>query len=53
MVHLPIHLTSEAKVAGPVQYRWMYPIERYVLIQLILCILGFALFMKQIYHVVE
>lgn len=41
MVHLPIHLASEAKVAGPVQYRWMYPIERYVLIQLILCILGF------------
>ena len=41
MVHLPIHLASEAKVAGPVQYRWMYPIEQYVLIQLILCILGF------------
>lgn len=28
MVHLPIHLASEAKIAGPVQYRWMYPIER-------------------------
>ena len=42
MVHLPIHLASEAKIAGPVQYRWMYPIERYVLIQLILCILGFV-----------
>ncbi|KAL6345456.1 hypothetical protein AAG906_017175 [Vitis piasezkii] len=24
MVHLPIHLASEAKVAGPMQYRWMY-----------------------------
>ncbi|RVW87605.1 hypothetical protein CK203_041220 [Vitis vinifera] len=24
MVHLPIHLASEAKIAGPVQYRWMY-----------------------------
>ncbi|RVW87900.1 hypothetical protein CK203_039720 [Vitis vinifera] len=24
MVHLPIHLASEAKVVGPVQYRWMY-----------------------------
>nr|CAN75974.1 hypothetical protein VITISV_028848 [Vitis vinifera] len=30
MVHLPIHLASEAKVVGPVQYRWMYPIERYL-----------------------
>ncbi|KAK0600743.1 hypothetical protein LWI29_018024 [Acer saccharum] len=29
MVHLPIHLADEAKVAGPVQYRWMYPIERF------------------------
>ena len=28
MVHLPIHLPWEVKVAGPVQYRWMYPIER-------------------------
>jgi hypothetical protein len=28
MVHLPIHLPWEAKVAGLVQYRWMYPIER-------------------------
>ena len=42
MVHLPIHLASEVKVTGPVQYRWMYPIKRYVLIQLILCILGFV-----------
>ena len=41
MEHLLIHLASEAKVVGLVQYRWMYPIERYVLIQLILCILGF------------
>ncbi|KAL1316465.1 hypothetical protein AAHE18_15G068200 [Arachis hypogaea] len=29
MIHLPIHLASEAKIAGPVHYRWMYPIERY------------------------
>ena len=28
MVHLVIHLAAEAKVAGPVRYRWMYPIER-------------------------
>lgn len=31
MVHLPIHLAEEAMIAGPVQFRWMYPIERYVL----------------------
>ncbi|WMV32370.1 hypothetical protein MTR67_025755 [Solanum verrucosum] len=27
MVHLPIHLASEAKIAGPIHYRWMYPVE--------------------------
>ena len=30
MEHLPIHLPYEARIAGPVQYRWMYPFERYV-----------------------
>lgn len=30
MVHLLIHLPYEAKLAGPVHYRWMYPIERYL-----------------------
>ncbi|XP_050368965.1 uncharacterized protein LOC126787074 [Argentina anserina] len=30
MIHLPIHLTYEASIAGPVFYRWMYPIERYL-----------------------
>ncbi|OMO86779.1 hypothetical protein CCACVL1_09462 [Corchorus capsularis] len=30
MVHLTIHLASEAKVAGPVQFRWMYFVERYL-----------------------
>jgi hypothetical protein len=30
MMHLPVHLASEAMIAGPVQYRWMYPIERYL-----------------------
>ena len=34
LVHLPVHLENKAKVIGPVQYQWMYPIERYVLIQL-------------------
>ena len=28
MVHLVMHLASEAKLAGPVHYHWMYPIER-------------------------
>ena len=28
MVNLAIHLPREAMLAGPVQYRWMYPIER-------------------------
>ncbi|XP_021804336.1 uncharacterized protein LOC110748694, partial [Prunus avium] len=27
MVHLAVHLPREAKLAGPVTYRWMYPIE--------------------------
>jgi hypothetical protein len=30
MMHLPIHLAKEARVGGPVCYRWMYPIERYL-----------------------
>ncbi|XP_062156838.1 uncharacterized protein LOC133864501 isoform X3 [Alnus glutinosa] len=28
MVHLAVHLPREAELAGPVQYRWMYPVER-------------------------
>jgi hypothetical protein len=28
MQHLLIHLPYDAKVAGPIQYRWMYHIER-------------------------
>ncbi|KAK9183250.1 hypothetical protein WN944_026400 [Citrus x changshan-huyou] len=30
MVHLTIHLGREARLCGPVQYCWMYPIERYM-----------------------
>ncbi|XP_075103619.1 uncharacterized protein LOC142178190 [Nicotiana tabacum] len=30
MVHLPIHLVSEAKIAGPTHYRWMYHVERWL-----------------------
>ncbi|XP_013588715.1 PREDICTED: uncharacterized protein LOC106296987 [Brassica oleracea var. oleracea] len=28
MEHLPIHLAREAELGGPVQYRWMYLVER-------------------------
>ncbi|KAM3353742.1 hypothetical protein ACQJBY_024732 [Aegilops geniculata] len=28
MVHLMVHLVEEAKLGGPVHYRWMYPLER-------------------------
>ncbi|XP_061348406.1 uncharacterized protein LOC133293820 [Gastrolobium bilobum] len=30
MEHLPIHLAYEVRVGGPVQYRWMYPFERFI-----------------------
>ncbi|XP_028954422.1 uncharacterized protein [Malus domestica] len=30
MMHLPVHLADEAAIAGPIQYRWMYPIERFL-----------------------
>ncbi|XP_075665539.1 uncharacterized protein LOC142635228 [Castanea sativa] len=30
MVHLVMHLVAEAKIGGPMHYRWMYPIERYL-----------------------
>ncbi|KAL3503832.1 hypothetical protein ACH5RR_033673 [Cinchona calisaya] len=28
MVHLSVHLSTEAKMGGLVHYRWMYPIKR-------------------------
>ena len=28
MEHLPVHLVHEARLGGPVQYRWMYPFGR-------------------------
>ncbi|XP_052619588.1 uncharacterized protein LOC111897976 [Lactuca sativa] len=31
MVHLVIHLVRDVKLGGPVAFRWMYPIERYLL----------------------
>nr|XP_025670299.1 uncharacterized protein LOC112770094 [Arachis hypogaea] len=30
MMHLPIHLANEVRLGGPVQFRWMYPPERYM-----------------------
>ncbi|XP_022873154.1 uncharacterized protein LOC111392118 [Olea europaea var. sylvestris] len=30
MVHLTIHIGKEVHLCGPVQYRWMYPFERYM-----------------------
>ena len=30
MIHLPVHLAEEAKLGGPVCYRWMYPVELYL-----------------------
>ncbi|XP_021775498.1 uncharacterized protein LOC110739339 [Chenopodium quinoa] len=30
MEHLPIHFPYEGKLCGPVQYRWMYPFERFL-----------------------
>lgn len=30
MEHLPVHLPDEAALGGPVQFRWMYPFERYM-----------------------
>lgn len=44
MVHLTIHLISEAKLGGPDHYRWMYPVEQYFLFHAIkLCIYSFNL----------
>jgi len=31
MFHLPIHLAREARLGGPVHFRWMYSFERYCL----------------------
>lgn len=33
MTHLPTHLGREARLCGPVQFRWMYPFERLNFIQ--------------------
>jgi len=30
MIHLAVHLPREAMYGGPVQYRWMYKIERFL-----------------------
>ena len=36
MEHLPIHLPYEALVGGPVEYRWMYPFERWFINSILL-----------------
>ena len=33
IVHLAVHLPHEAKLLGPVGFRWMYPFERFVLVR--------------------
>ncbi|XP_013615160.1 PREDICTED: uncharacterized protein LOC106321444, partial [Brassica oleracea var. oleracea] len=30
MFHFPIHLSKEARLGGPIYFRWMYPFERYM-----------------------
>ncbi|XP_048605700.1 uncharacterized protein LOC106383263 [Brassica napus] len=30
MFHLPLHLAKEARLGGPVHFRWIYPFERYM-----------------------
>jgi hypothetical protein len=30
MIHFPVHLAEKAKIGGPVWYRWMYSVERYL-----------------------
>ncbi|CAH9108107.1 unnamed protein product [Cuscuta europaea] len=30
MMHLPVHLINEIRLGGPVHYRWMYWMERYL-----------------------
>lgn len=39
VVHLAVHLPQQARLGGPVQYRWMFFIERYVLIRILLFVL--------------
>ena len=41
MFHLPIHLAREARLGGPVHFRWMYPFERYIFLKLCLVCLNF------------
>ena len=36
-----MHLENEAKIVGPVQYRWMYPIERYCYDSIVLILHNF------------
>jgi hypothetical protein len=44
MEHLPVHLAYEARVGGPVQYRWMYLFERLIIQHYIIFLLAFLIF---------
>ncbi|KAI5323709.1 hypothetical protein L3X38_032781 [Prunus dulcis] len=39
MMHVMLHLPEEALLAGPVNYRWMYPIEMYIILIACVCII--------------
>ena len=32
MIHLVVHIGREARLCGPVQFRWIYPFERYMMV---------------------
>ena len=32
MIHLIVHLVGEIRLCGPVFLRWMYPVERYMMV---------------------
>jgi len=42
MEHLYIYLPHEALLGGPMQYRWMYPFERYKMTSLFIFIINFV-----------
>lgn len=46
MIHLAVHLPHQAILGGPVQNRWMYPFERYILLCEFVCI--YTLYMEYV-----
>ena len=49
MEHLPVHLPYEARVGGPVQYRWMYPFERYKMSNHLFTIVSYIRYFENTY----